>query len=145
MKLGQNDQEIGVPLGTKDACHVPGVYVTSRHNLMGSDFVRFTSPTEVVQAAPNNYDGIVDPFRTNHIPPGNPVWVMLKPGVVQNLVHDFNVNLPVFNEAIEANTNVVNETQLRRELEREIRREVEDRVRSELEDEYNDDGCRGCY
>jgi len=88
--------------GRRDAFHVPGILAYSAEALYaGEHVVFFNTELTTVRAVSDGGDGIVDPFVTGRIAPGTLVWILLKPGTVENLVHYFEVNIQPQKEEIQ--------------------------------------------
>lgn len=84
-------------LGRRDAFHVPGVLVKCSTPVAPGEWVMFVNPqqTQVQVVAPHskNRQALVDPFiPAISIPAGTLFWVFPKPGMVQNLVHSFELS-----------------------------------------------------
>jgi len=84
-------------LGKRDAFHVPGVLATCITKLAPGDSVRFVNDKmQVVEKVPakekKKRHGISDPF-VPAIKPGDLFWVLLEPGMVVNLVHQFDLKI----------------------------------------------------
>lgn len=99
MKLGETAK---TDLGRRDAFHAPAVLVKFDPNfgqVKPGDSVRFTdaSFTEVAKvdgasiAEGWKRHAVADPF-VEHIGPDDYFWVLLVPGMVQNLTHNFDLN-----------------------------------------------------
>lgn len=99
MKLGETAK---TDLGRRDAFHAPAVLVKNDPNfgqVNPGDSVRFTDATftQVAKVFPQHTSAsmqrhaIVDPF-VEHIGPDDYFWVLLVPGMVQNLTHNFDLN-----------------------------------------------------
>jgi len=115
-KLGQTgDGEFG----TKDAFHVPCVWVYSYDNVKPGQSVKFEHHDRVVICEPDEKrDGIVDPFISGYFDPADGFWVMLEPSVVTDFTHTFRIK--GVSEEDDAVDDFVNN------------------------DDAEDDGCRGC-
>lgn len=92
MKIGQVPSlEI---TGTKDAQHVAVVVATSFEKLNPGDKVRFIDKDlkVVKEATRNYYHGVVDPFLWEVKQTDN-FLVFLRPGLTENLRHEFDINI----------------------------------------------------
>lgn len=95
--LGQvsvsNDLGVDDGIGTKDAFHVPCIYVCSDQQLKPGDWVKFENAYKVVRVIDiDERDGIVDPFiPLKRIIGGKGFWVMLEARVVADFTHTFRI------------------------------------------------------
>ena len=87
--LGQTHK---TDLGKRDAFHCPAV-LAKGDGLYPCANVRFTDDSytvaELSPAATRH--GIVDPFCSHPLPPGEFVWVLLNPGTASGLIHHFTL------------------------------------------------------
>lgn len=91
MKIGEIDK-FGIP-GSRDSVHVPIILAQSFDNLKPGDKVRFTNSTYTyVEKSKDKSHGIVDPFLKS-IPTGSSFCVLLNPGLVDKLTHQFELNI----------------------------------------------------
>lgn len=80
-------------LGQRDAVHAPCVLGETLVELQPGESVCFPdrySPV-VVACDGNSRHGVVDPFLTTSVKPGDQFWVLLNPESVSNLSHSFVV------------------------------------------------------
>lgn len=82
-------------LGTKDAIHTPVAFVRSEVPLDAGDKVRFTGPDEVLPTYTDDWEAIVDPLLSETTDPTNVFAVLLRPELVSNLRHEFDVDVAV--------------------------------------------------
>ena len=99
-KIGQVCPRNASYKGRKDAFHVPGVLTQSREDIVPGTFVRFrhrdvaesvVACDLVDEVADRSPHGVVDPFAPGPIKAGEMFWVLLMPGLVQNLQHVFDI------------------------------------------------------
>ncbi len=98
------DVTLGVPpdgQSRRDAIHIAVIPARAKDNLKRGDRVmlRYNDETleeynECIYAVPavlgENYHGIVDPFAEGPIAEGQTCWIVLRPGTVSNLRHDWD-------------------------------------------------------
>lgn len=93
LELGQTADD-GYMDGFRDAFHSPCVRVYCREPLLPGALVTFED-TCFDSVMPYNgngkYDAVVDPFINGGIDPFKRFWVMLRPGTVENLTHNFKL------------------------------------------------------
>lgn len=94
MKLGM--QTLPENAGKQDAFHVPSVCVTSYDGLRPCDWVKFIDDTfsKVIPCEKTESHAVVDPW-SGPVKAGTCVWVMLNPGLVEELTHKFKINAKV--------------------------------------------------
>lgn len=119
------------PIGKKDAFHAPAVIVVSEFDIPVGGYVKFTDNNHknVIETSQETKHGIADPFLVGTIiSAGTPFWMMLSPGVVQDLVHSFEINATIVKKLPRRN-------------------DYDDDCRGCYGDDNGgeDDGCRGCY
>ncbi len=135
------------PAGARDAVHVAIFAATARHSLAGGEPVRMTShdkvPGYVTRCDMANAIGVADPFAT-FIEAGTPFWVVLKPGTVTNLRHEWDhpqldAAKPAPAPALDADLTTEN-ARLKKEL-----KDAKAKI-SKLDEECEElsGGCRGC-
>jgi len=109
-------------LGFRDAAHVPVVLVSSSQKMKPGDSVRFVDQrlTEVEKSKADVRHAIVDPFLKS-IKQGDKFFVLLNPGLVVKLIHQFDVVVDAPPAPLPYPVPVPEE-----------------------DDDYNS-GCRGCY
>jgi hypothetical protein len=91
--IGHVSEDVSL-LGRRDAFHVPAVLVTCDIYIEPGESVVFeNSLYKKVRRAVFNETrhGLVDPFISMPAP-GKLFWVLLVPGAVENLVHQFEIN-----------------------------------------------------
>lgn len=93
MKIGETGSLNDLLLvGKRDAFHSPCVLAKTEDLLLwGGCKVKFVDKekTLVVAASILDYEGVIDPFINGVI--DKAFWVMLRPGMVENLVHHFDI------------------------------------------------------
>jgi len=101
--LTDNVRQDSSHLGRQDAFHVPCIAVTCDEMVYASEGVCFTdeSLTTVRKCRDNSHHAIVDPFLEDGAGYGDCFWVFLLPGVVNNLTHNFEVDLKLTTEQLE--------------------------------------------
>lgn len=79
-------------LGSKDAHHCPGVFVTSASPIIPGRPVRFLDPdkTQVEACEFDYHQAIADPFL-KIIQPNTGFWVFVRPDLVSDLTHHFQI------------------------------------------------------
>ena len=80
--------------GSKDAFHVPAVFACCYGSVSPGDNVRFPNSYDVSyveKCSVEQRHGVVSPFITNEIEPGELFWVLLKPNLVEGLTHSFKI------------------------------------------------------
>lgn len=163
IKVGQTGDAANV--GMRDAFHVPCVLVTSDMKTFGGSPVKFLNDSKVAPCETASSHGVVDPFL-GQVLPGQAFWVFVKPALVDNLVHSFevrgvieNVDLVKQNEVLlkqldqlKANfqaafDNKENEYQAQLIAFQEKYDNLQDTKAEELYEPYDadEDSCRGCY
>ena len=95
--LGQTDK---LPLGTRDAVHVPYIVACAICPVEPGDWVKFTtrSGTGVTKCSKEEADGIIDPFINGPIT-SDFFMVLIKPGKSGPVKHNFT--MPFDNSYIE--------------------------------------------
>ncbi|RJQ30310.1 hypothetical protein C4565_00565 [Candidatus Parcubacteria bacterium] len=150
VKLGQL---ITGPVGTRDAIHVAVMAVEAGVRLAPGQEVGFVKNGDTtVVGYSDDPIGNVDPFLENHVKKGQCFWMIIKPGTVTNLHHEWDhPGLPKESGALPGSNLLKAEIEL--EVERRVAeklleeydRGVEDGKNSARNYEYDyDDGCRGC-
>lgn len=86
--------------GQRECVHVPCIILRAYGLLQGGDHVKLvTSNEELVPVnveddyQTQGYDGIVDPFIDLPIREGDDVAILLRPGKVVNIHHEFDIRL----------------------------------------------------
>ena|SRR3990167_8875284 len=93
-KIGETVKSNEGNPGYKDAFHIPAVLVFSDGKLKAGDRVKFLSPQKVIKtnfSKTKDYDAIVDPYIEKSINVGEFFWVFIKPSLVKNLTHTFEI------------------------------------------------------
>lgn len=93
--------EVGTAdMGVLDAFHIPGMLVRSLQELWPGDRVRMSNTGKTVLPVEDQGDGnfvavvgIIDPFLTQSIAPGESVWMLFMPGQTNGLRHVFDIEL----------------------------------------------------
>lgn len=79
------------PDATRDAIHVAIVAVTATHDMRpGTAVGRVGAGSDGVSAVVTPLVGVVDPFQKNLIRSGDRVWLLVKPGTVSKLRHEWS-------------------------------------------------------
>lgn len=91
LKVGQVSDAISDGLGTRDAFHVPGILVSALIDVEPGAHLLLKSRDRVVACTREERTGIADPFVPGTILAGKVFWLFLEPGLVTNLVHNFDV------------------------------------------------------
>lgn len=84
--------------GKLDAFHVPGMLVHSTLVLRAGDRVYFDDNERgmVHLSMDDRSDGVIDPFLATPCVPSQACWMFIKPDLVDNLTHSFDVKgLPI--------------------------------------------------
>lgn len=102
----------------KDAIHVAIAPVTAGEQLIAGEHVSVVNGMARPSRASDKV-GIVDPFIKGPIVPGRRIWVLLYPGTVSSLRHEWDH--PSF-----------------------VAPKVIDSEYAEVEEDEEDDGCKGC-
>jgi hypothetical protein len=88
----------------RDAVHVAVAPVIAAENLQWAQHVKLNAKGEAVAAySEDDSIGLVDPWLTDHVRPGERFWLFLKPGTITGLRHvwthpAFKVNVPQMNK-----------------------------------------------
>jgi len=93
------DQDCELPVGTRDACHVPFVVARKAYGnpkdweLKPGEFVKFTNDkyTEFVTCTKEEAQGILNPFL-DEISTFENVIVFMMPGITGPVQHEFEIN-----------------------------------------------------
>ncbi len=137
--------------GHKDALHVAVVSVEAGEDLEAGTKVHMLkgSAYQCGSVSDREADGIVDPFLTKMVREGECFWLLLAPGKVKNLRHDWQHD--AFDDAIKKNV-VKDEAAVAwiKQFCEEEGLEYEDTLKRTpydvLEDVKNEDNeCRGCW
>lgn len=120
-KMGETSNNAAI-VGRRDAFHVPGILSYCNLSVRAGDYIKWyelSNPKSSLcqLASKDDYHGIVDPFLKGPIMPGTMFWGLVRPELVSNLTHHFDVGVPV---AIKPDP-------------------IDD------DDDDDDDSCRGCY
>jgi len=128
-------------LGVRDAFHVPCIAAVSSGYVRAGNSVKFIDGgSGIVTCNTSERHGIVDPFASTIVSPGQVFWVFVDPNLVKSLRHHFEVEgLPVVEKDEVEDTNASRVKELEEKVE-----ELEEEVKR-LSDDDSDDGCRGCY
>ena len=82
------------PIGSMDAVHVGVVVGYSWHDLAPGTRVRLEHGGLVTPVNSNSLEdasGVVDPFNPQKVPTGHPVYVLIKPSLIEEFSHKFNI------------------------------------------------------
>lgn len=85
MDIGTKPQYVS----DRDAVHVAIISMTCDDSLRAGDRVKIISKDKVVAYDNDDYDGIVDPFGEEYISCETLFWVLLKPGTVVDMKHNW--------------------------------------------------------
>lgn len=91
LKVGQVSDAAPAGLGTRDAFHIPGIRVCASVDIEPGAHLLLQSRECVVLCTREERTGIADPFIPSMILAGQVFWLFLEPGLVTNLVHNFDV------------------------------------------------------
>jgi hypothetical protein len=82
-------------VGRRDAFHVPAILVRSNDFVTPGEGLRFVDDalTEVVTAGYGTRQAVADPFVSEINQ--DSFWALLMPDTVQNLTHNFEVNIEI--------------------------------------------------
>ncbi len=93
MSQGQG-VELGQPPAVdarRDAVHVaivPAIYQDDEgYSAIPSSKVKFAEDGSVYNTDASDWEGIIDPFPSSMVKPGQRVWVLMRPGAVKHLRH----------------------------------------------------------
>lgn len=84
-----------LPVGSKDALHVPIVVAEAKQTLRVGERVVFKDNDlkEVWPVVGEDYHGIVNPFMGNDAYAGEKVYILVKPGLVEQVFHVFDLDV----------------------------------------------------
>lgn len=124
----------------KDAIHVPIMPTTAATRIRPGQGVRFSEDGSCVSTnSLKSCHGIADPFLTKAIEKGEKFYVLMMPGTVTRLRHEWDSDVLPKNE--QAYDKRLEETlQLVKDLQSDLR-DAERRA----ENAESDNSCRGCY
>lgn len=91
--IGQQPSQ--ADLGVRDAVHIPIVVALCDESVSAGDFVAFDVDDEnaalVHKVNRDDAHGMVDPWMSGHTPAGVPFLVSIKPDIVSDVVHSFQI------------------------------------------------------
>lgn len=80
-------------LGQKDAFHAPCIMVQSLDRLEPGQYIKFLEKLNQVTICNRSHaNGIVDPFLQFIVESNTKFWMLLNPGTVSNLTHNFLIS-----------------------------------------------------
>lgn len=74
---------------TRDAIHVAVIPVVAGEELRPGDSVMVTEGVATKSATPYHRDGVVSPFLCSPVPQDGRVWVLVEPGTVTSMRHEW--------------------------------------------------------